>query len=179
MLRQLVAMASGLRSPTLMAKRIVFVSRRNSLRSILAQACLVHLAKDRFAVVSCGHPRHVSPSIHPAAVGALRSAGIAVPEVQPRGWNDLARPGAARVDFVITLDEPTQILEPSWPGQPYSALWAFPDTAASANAEDAARAATLILYGLRRRLELLISLPLQGADPAAIRSDIRDLGYMD
>jgi protein-tyrosine-phosphatase len=162
-----------------MAKRIVFVSRRNSLRSILAHACLVHLAPDRFAVLSCGHPGDVGKSIHPAAVAALATAGIAVPAVHPRGWNELARPGAVRIDFVITLDEATQSLEPRWPGQPYSALWDFPDAAAFANANDAARAAVQILYGLRRRLELLISLPFQGADPAAIRSDIRDLGHMD
>ncbi|MEJ8855589.1 protein tyrosine phosphatase [Variovorax robiniae] len=162
-----------------MAKRIVFVSRRNSLRSILAHACLMHLAGDRFAVVSCGDPRHVSPSIHPAAAGALVSAGIAVPVTQPRGWNELARPGSARFDFVISLDGPTQLLEPNWPGQPYSALWAFPDAASFAKAEDTAHAAIQILYGLRRRLELLISLPFHRADPAAIGSDIRDLGYLD
>jgi len=161
-----------------MAKRIIFVSKRNSLRSILAQACLAHIAADRFSAISCGNPRHVSQSIHPAAAGALISAGIAVPQVQPRGWNELTRAGSLRLDFVITLDEPTQVLEPSWPGQPYSALWAFPDAAAFDNAEDAAHAAIQILYGLRRRLELLTSLPLQGADPAAIRSDIRDLGHM-
>ena len=161
-----------------MATRIIFVSKRNSLRSILAQAVLAHIAADRFSAVSCGNPKHVAESIHPAAVRALTTAGIAVPQVRPRGWNDLARAGAPRVDFVITLDEPTQLLEPNWPGQPYSALWSFPDAAASDDAERAAQGTLQILYGLRRRLELLTSLPLHGADPAAIRSDIRDLGHM-
>ncbi|WP_213953491.1 MULTISPECIES: low molecular weight phosphatase family protein [unclassified Variovorax] len=161
-----------------MATRIVFVSKRNSLRSVLAQAVLAHIAGDRFSAVSCGNPKHVGESVHPAAVWALSTVGIAVPQVPPRGWNDLARAGGPRVDFVITLDEATQLLEPSWPGQPYSALWTFPDAAAADDAERAAHIALQILYGLRRRLELFTSLPLQGADPAAIRSDIRDLGYM-
>ena len=80
-------------------------------------------------------------------------------------------------EFMITLDEATQSVQPRWPGQPDSALRAFPDAAALGNPEEAAHAAIQMLYALRRRLELLISLPLHG-DPAAIRSDVRDLAHM-
>jgi len=38
--------------------------------------------------------------------------------------------------------------------------------------------AVQMLFSLRRRLELLVSLPMQGADRSAVRSDVRDLGYM-
>jgi len=163
-----------------MAQRfgVVFVSRRNSLRSILAQACLAHLGADRFSAFSCGQPGHISATIHPAAVGALRSASIPVPLVQPRGWDDLARASSPRADFIITLDEATQPVQPRWPGQPDAALWALPDAVALGNPEETARAAIQMLYALRRRLELLISLPLHGADRAAIRSDVRDLAHM-
>ncbi|RZL92199.1 MAG: protein tyrosine phosphatase [Variovorax sp.] len=162
------------------AKRfvVIFVSRRNSLRSILAQACLNHLDADRFSAYSCGQPGFISDAIHPAAIGALRSASIAVPLVQPHGWNDLARAGGHRANFIITLDEATQSAEPRWPGQPDSALWALPDVAGLDDPEESARAAIQLLYMLRRRLELLTSLPLREADPAAIRSDVRDLAHM-
>jgi arsenate reductase (thioredoxin) len=164
----------------MVAKRfdVIFVSRRNSLRSILAQACLAHIGRDRFSAVSCGQPGHVSATVHPAAVGALASASIPLPPAHPRSWDELAKASAHKADFVITLDEATLAVQPSWPGQPAAALWAFPDAAALKSPEEAARAALQTLYALRRRLELMISLPLHGADAAAMRSDVRDLAHL-
>lgn len=165
-----------------MQKRIgvVFVSRRNTLRSILAQACLMHLDRERrFAAYSCGQPGQLGIAVHPAAAKALDSAGIAIPPTPPRSWDDLVRLSSFRVDFVITLDPSVEALEPRWPGQPASAEWAYPDVAASqADPADAAHAATQLLHSLRRRLELLVSLPMVGADQSALRSDVRDLAHM-
>jgi len=164
----------------MVAKRfeVIFVSRRNSLRSILAQACLTHLGADRFTALSCGQPGYVSAALHPAAVGALASASMPVPTVHPRGWDELARASSHRADFVITLDEATLAFQPRWPGQPAAALWGLPDAAALDSPEEAAHVAIQTLYALRRRLELMISLPLHGADAAAMRSDVRDLAHL-
>jgi arsenate reductase (thioredoxin) len=163
-----------------MEKRIgvVFVSRRSSLRSMLAQACLSHLGSGRFAAQACGQPGQISDAIHPAAVAALGSAGMAVPQARPQSWNELTRSTSTRASFVITLDAAVQALEPRWPGQPDTALWDFPDVAASGEPVQMEQAATRLLYALRRRLELLTNLPLFGADAAAVRSDIRDLAHM-
>lgn len=165
-----------------MQKRIgvIFVSRRNSLRSILAEACLTHLDSTRFSAFSCGQPGQLANVIHPAAIGALQSASMIVPNRAPRSWDEFARSSSPLADFIITLDAATEPLEPPWPGQPDAALWAYPDTVASNNndAEATAHAAIQMLFSLRRRLELLVSLPMQGVDRAAVRSDVRDLGYM-
>ncbi|MCR6477262.1 protein tyrosine phosphatase [Variovorax sp. ZS18.2.2] len=163
-----------------MARGIVvtFVSRRNSLRSRLAHASLAHLGGSRFTVLSCGQPGKIAGGIHPAAVAALDNAGIPQLDAPPRSWNDLTASGAPRAEFVITLDESTSLAQPRWPGQPDAALWAFPDIAEIENPEDAVRAAIQMMFVLRRRLELFVSLPLQGADRAAIRSDLRDLAHM-
>lgn len=163
-----------------MSKRsvVIFVSQRNSLRSILAQACLAHLGADRFMALSCGRPGKLANAIHPAAIGALNSASMPVPDHRPRDWNDLARPSAPRAEFVITLDEASASYQPRWPSQPDSALWALPDVAAVEDPEKVAHMATQTLYALRRRLELFVSLPLQGTDRAAIRADLRDLAHM-
>ena len=157
---------------------VIFVSQRNSLRSILAQACLAHLGSGRFLALSCGRPGMLADAIHPATIGALNSASMPIPNHRPRDWNDLARPSAARAEFVITLDETTSSFQPRWPGQPDSALWAFPNVAAAGDPEKVAHLAIQMLYALRRRLELFVSLPLQGTDRAAIRSDLRDLAHM-
>lgn len=163
-----------------MQKRIgvIFVSRRNSLRSILAEACLVHLDPKRFSASSCGQPGHVRQEFHPAAFSALHSAGIPVPVHAPRSWDELARSSSPKADFIITLDATTEARQPPWPGQPDAALWAYPDVAAGDDPGKLAHDAVQLLYSLRRRLELLVSLPLHGGDRAAVRSDVRDLGYL-
>ncbi|HYP70353.1 MAG TPA: protein tyrosine phosphatase [Variovorax sp.] len=150
-----------------MSNRILFVSRRNSLRSMLAQACLSHMGGHSFVAESCGQPGSVAQILHPAAGLALNVARIPLPSAPPRPWTDLWRAGTPRLDFVVTLDEKVLASEPAWPGQPISALWAFQDAAALENQDDATRAAMQILYSLQRRLELLINLPLAHADTSA------------
>jgi arsenate reductase (thioredoxin) len=157
---------------------VIFVSQRNSLRSILAQACLAHLGADRFLALSCGRPGMLADAMHPAAIGALNSASMPAPNHRPRDWNDLSRPSAPRAEFVITLDEASSSFQPRWPGQPDAALWVFPDVVAVGDPEKVAHLAIQTLYALRRRLELFVSLPLHGTDRAAIRSDLRDLAHM-
>jgi protein-tyrosine-phosphatase len=165
-----------------MQKRIgvVFVSRRNTLRSILAEACLLHLDRERrFAAYSCGQPGQIGRLVHPAAASALDSAAIGLPPTPPRSWDDLVRLSSLTAEFVITLDPSVEGLEPRWPGQPATAEWAYPDIAAAeTDAADTAHAATLMLYSLRRRLELLISLPMAGTDKSALHADVRDLAHM-
>lgn len=163
-----------------MQKRIgvIFVSRRNSLRSILAEACLAHLDPKRFSASSCGQPGQVPREFHPAAVAALKSASIPLPSRPPRSWDELVRANAAAADFVITLDVTTESRQPPWPGQPDAALWEYPDVADGPDPDKVAHDAVQLLFSLRRRLELLVSLPMQGADRSAVRSDVRDLGYL-
>lgn len=157
---------------------VVFVSRRNSLRSILAEACLLHLSQ-RFSVHSCGRPGEIAHSVHPAALGALTSASIPLPHTALRSWDEFTRSGAPRADLVIALDASIELLQPRWPGQPNAALWPYEDVAAIVNAEQAAHAAIQTLYSLRRRLELLANLPLRAVDRAAVRADVRDLAHLN
>jgi arsenate reductase len=35
-----------------------------------------------------------------------------------------------------------------------------------------------MLYSLRRRLELLVSLPMAGTDKSALHADVRDLAHL-
>lgn len=163
-----------------MEKRVsvLFVSRRNSLRSVLAESCLEHLGGKKFRVLSCGQPGHISLGVHPAAVGALAMASIPVASKPPRDWNAFTRSGAPVFDFVITLDTAMGQHLPLWPSQPDVAMWEYPDAAALRSAEDAAVTAIRTLYSLHRRMEFLIALPLKSRDRAAVRSDLRDLGHL-
>lgn len=158
--------------------RVIFVSKRNSLRSVLAHACLEHIGGDRHAVLSCGSPKYLASEIHPAALGALASARMRPPLGIPTSWEKLKEQGAARAAFIITLDDETMGEQPAWPGQPDTALWSMPDVAALEDPEKTAYGAIQALYALRRRLELFVNLPLAKGDRASLRADVRDLGTM-
>lgn len=157
--------------------RVVFISRRNSLRSILAEACLASLRTGDFQVWSCGQPDALAGYFHPAALGALASAGIPPPAGAPKGWDALQR-RAAPAQYVITLDQHLAHVAPRWRGQPELATWHFPDVAAEPEGKEQAAAAVQLLHALRRRLELFASLPLRHGDRSALRSDIRDIAHM-
>jgi len=152
---------------------VLFVSRRNALRGVLAHACLRHVAPTRFSVASCGVPGQLAP-VHPAALRALADARIAFKPPPPQDWRAFLRAGAPRFNIVILLDPLVDVDVPRWPGQPDSALWSYPDLGARGDAVAPAEVRQ-VLHSLRRRLEILASLPMRGIDRAALRSDLRDL----
>ena len=83
------------------------------------------------------------------------------------------------MDFVITLDNDMAAQAPPWPGQPETALWSYADPVLSIDlGADSYDAMVQTLYSLRRRLELLVSLPMHGASRADMRQDVRDIAYM-
>ena len=161
------------------AIQILFVSRRGHLRAQLAAGCLAHLAKGRFRAHACGQPGELAKEVHPAAADTLRRALMGVPGEAPRSWDEFRRMGAPRMDFVITLDADVASHQPPWPSQPGVALWNYPDLLdGELPASDLAHRSTLTLHSLRRRLELLTSLPMHGASALDLRSDIRDMAFL-
>ncbi len=112
---------------------VVFVSQRNSFRSVLARACLEHVSKGRFKAYSCGNPARLASEPHELALYAIRAAGIPLRQDTQYDWNEFARLGVRKVQFVITMDETIQDLTPKWSGQPDTALWAYPDLVGGGN----------------------------------------------
>lgn len=158
---------------------VLFVSLRNTARSVLAQACLEQLGGRRFNAYSCGSPYHLGDAPHPVALQALMNAGMPMGHFECKDWNTFTRNGAIRMHFVITLAEKLSDMVPAWPGQPDTATWIYPDVLRSAElGEDANLTMRLTLLSLRRRIELMASLPMHGSERAALRDDIREMGHM-
>ncbi len=158
---------------------VMFVSQDNASRSLLAEACLRHLGKSKFRVFSCGVPAQSNGQPTDWTLLALKTAGMSTDGLRCKGWTEFTRSGAPQLDFVIALDEDTARLHPMWPGQPETALWAYPPLVRSKNGSTDLGLATLhTLHSLRRRIELLVALQSRGASRAELRLDLRDMAHL-
>jgi protein-tyrosine-phosphatase len=159
---------------------VLFLCTGNSARSILAEATINHLAVGlgRFRGYSAGsRPRGV---VQPFALELLRSSGISTEGLRSKSWEEFARPGAPSLDFVITVcDRAASESCPIWPGQPMTAHWGVPDPAEAAGDENTRRQAYREAYlVLRRRIELLASLPIESLDRLALQGRLREIGSL-
>lgn len=160
--------------------QVLFVSRENACRSLLAESCLRHLGGNKFKVYSCGVPFGVADRPAIWAILALQTAGMPTQGLQCKNWAQFTKSGAPRMDFVIALDGETAMDHPSWPGQPETALWEFPAIAEGKKygTAEPAIATMNTLHSLRRRIELLVSLHSRVSNNAELRHDLRDLAHM-
>ena len=157
-------------------RQALFLCTGNSARSILAESLLNGLGNGRFRAWSAGsHPTGV---VNPLAVEALREAGLPTTGLRSKAWDEFAQPGAPEMDFVFTVcDQAAGETCPFWPGRPTTAHWGLPDPAAVGGSDEERRAAFRgTLVTLKRRVELLLALPVDALDALAMQRELRDIG---
>ena len=158
---------------------VLFLCTHNSARSILAEALLNHLGQGRFQGFSAGSsPR---PNQQPTALGlqVLRDAGIRTDGLNSKSWDVFAAPGAPAMDLIVTVcDNAAGETCPFWPGNPANAHWGYPDPSAG-DAPDSQKllAFKTTLHALRQRIQLLVDLPSQRLQKAALQNTARELGH--
>jgi len=154
---------------------VLFLCTGNSARSILAEALLGVLGKGRFNAYSAGS--HPSGRVQPLAAELATKLGYPPENLRSKSWDEYAQPGAPRMDFIITVcDNAAGEVCPIWPGQPIAAHWGVPDPAAVEGSEEERRAAFRdALVTLRRRVELLIALPIEKLDRIARERGVREI----
>jgi arsenate reductase len=155
---------------------VLFICTGNSARSILAEALLNEIGKGRFRAYSAGS--QPKGAVHPLALAELASLRIPTDALRSKSWDEFAGAEAPPMDFVLTVcDSAAGEACPFWPGQPVTAHWGLPDPAAVEGPyEVKARAFRDAAVTMKRRLELMLALPLDGIDPLALRREIRDIG---
>ena len=153
---------------------VLFICTGNSARSIIAEGLLKELGKGRFQAFSAGS--HPKGTVHPMALKTLAAHHIPTEGCRSKGWNEFAGPGAPDLHFVFTVcDQAAGEVCPFWPGQPMTAHWGLPDPAAAEEA-DQQKAFLDTFVTMRRRVQLLLALPMAGLDRMAIQKDIKDIG---
>jgi arsenate reductase len=155
---------------------VLFVCTHNSARSILAEGILNSLGRGQFRAFSAGS--HPSAAVHPIALRTLSALHIPTDGYRSKDWGEFARPGAPALDFVFTVcDKAAGEVCPVWPGQPMTAQWGVADPAAfEGTDEQKAKVFWDTAVVLKRRIELMLALPLASLDQMSIQREIKDIG---
>ena len=155
---------------------VLFLCTGNSARSIMAEAILNAKGRPHFTAYSAGS--HPSGFVHPEALKQLERAHLSLNGARSKSWDEFARPGAPKMDFVFTVcDNAAKEQCPYWPGQPMTAHWGVADPAAvKGTPEEIARAFRDAFTVLDRRIGLFLSLPLATLEDMAIKHQIDQIG---
>src|SRR2546422_7625569 len=143
---------------------VLFLCTGNSARSIMAEAILNFKGRPTFTAYSAGS--HPSGIVRPEALRQLEVARLPANGLRSKSWDEFAKPGAPKLDFVFTVcDNAAAEVCPTWPGQPMTAHWGIADPAAVSGSPETQRRAFQRAYQeLARRIELFLALPLTSID---------------
>lgn len=155
---------------------VLFICTGNSARSIIAEGLMNQLSHGRFTAYSAGS--HPKGAVHPMALHVLKKNGVDVTSFRSKSWDEFAQSNGPEFHFVFTVcDKAAGEVCPVWPGRPITAHWGMPDPAVVEGSESARETAFLqtMIY-MRRRIQLLLVLPLASLDRLAIQRELRDIG---
>jgi arsenate reductase len=134
------------------------------------------MSKGRFVAYSAGS--YPKGTVHPFALDLLRTMRVSTEGLRSKSWDEYATPEAPKMDFIVTVcDAAAGEICPVWPGQPMTAHWGIPDPANVDGTTDQQRRAFLVAANqLRRRIELLTSLPIEALDRLTLQGKLDEIG---
>ena len=155
---------------------VLFLSNRNTARSIFAEAVMNRLGKGKFKAFSAGsQPRG---RVHPFALDLLATLGHDVSGLRSKSWEEFSGPGTSPLDFVFTVcDNAANEVCPVWPGQPMTAHWGVPDPSLAEGSETERRLAFAdTMRMLSQRIGIFMSLPFRSLDKMSLQNRLREIG---
>ena len=157
---------------------VLFLCTGNSARSILAEATLGVLGAGRFQAFSAGS--QPSGKVQPIAAEIAEALGYPREKMRSKSWDEFAEPDAPVMDIIITVcDNAAGEACPLWLGHPATAHWGVPDPVAVVGDDEERRRAFRSAYAtLRRRVELLLALPLEKLEQLEAQTRLREIGLV-
>ena len=154
---------------------ILFLCTHNSSRSILGEALASTHKSELFVGYSAGSTP--GTSINPIAEELALEMGYSKTKMYSKSWDEFAKPDAPQMDFIITVcDSAASEACPVWLGHPATAHWGFPDPSkVEGSYIDKKKAFVSVMNGLRNRLDLFASLPLEKLDHLGAQDELRKL----
>lgn len=155
---------------------VLFLCTGNTSRSIMAEAILNAVGKERFRAFSAGS--HPTGAVNPHALEQLARARLPTEGLRSKSWDEFAAAGAPALDFVFTVcDRAAGEICPLWPGQPMTAHWGVPDPAAVEGDPESIRRAFFLAYDvLFRRIGLFAALRLERLERLALQRKLDEIG---
>ncbi len=153
---------------------VLFLCTGNSARSILAEAVLNRIGRDKFVAWSAGS--FPKGTVHPQALALLQRLGYPIDGLRSKSWDEFAT--APQLDFIFTVcDNAASEACPIWPGHPMTAHWGLPDPAAVEGTEaEIAAAFCDTLLALQRRIDLFADLPVESLDRLSLNKRLDEIG---
>lgn len=157
---------------------ILFLCTGNSARSIIAEAIMNRVGRQRFTAYSAGS--HPKGAVNPHALALLQKLDYDTGKLRSKSWDEFARADAPRLDFIITVcDDAAGETCPAWPGQPMTAHWGMPDPAAVKGSEVEISLAFANTYRmLNNRIGAFANLKLSGLDRLSLQTKVREIGNL-
>lgn len=148
---------------------ILFLCTHNSARSVLGEA----LASTHQSGLFVGYSAGSTPgtAVNPFARELALEMGYDENKLRSKSWDEYGLPDAPKMDFIVTVcDNAAGEVCPVWPGNPATAHWGFPDPSQVQGSDEEKRKAFKdVMIGLKKRIELLASMPLEKLDSMSLK----------
>jgi arsenate reductase (thioredoxin) len=157
---------------------VLFLCTANSARSIMAEAILKNLGREKFNAFSAGS--QPTGTLHPLALELLEKNRLPTEGLRSKDWGEFARSGAPFMHFVFTVcDRAAAEPCPVWPGKPMTAHWGVHDPAAVEGPDHEKRRAFVKAYTeLHRRISLFVNLPFDRLSNLALKEKLDEIGLV-
>jgi len=134
------------------------------------------VSRGRFEGYSAGSQPSGKPN--PFALERIRGVGLPVDGLRSKNWDEFAKPGAPKMDFVFTVcDNAAHEVCPVWPGQPMTAHWGLPDPAAVEGGDEQKRRAFAEAFRhLSNRINLFANLSMEKLDKLSLQQKLDAIG---
>jgi arsenate reductase len=156
-------------------RHVLFLCTGNCCRSQMAEALLRHVGGERFVAHSAGS--NPTGYVHPLAIAALEQLGVPLPDdARSKSWDEFA---GQPMDVVVTVCDHAAELCPAWWGDGLRTHWPMPDPSFYPGTQEERLAfAVRVAERLRLKIERLVSLDFDAADPAELSSQLDFIGEM-
>ena len=148
---------------------ILFLCTHNSARSVLGEA----LASSHPSGLFVGYSAGSTPGTSVNSIAKEIALELACDEgkLRSKSWDEFGLPDAPKMDFIVTVcDNAAGEVCPHWPGNPATAHWGFPDPSKVQGTDlEKRKAFNEVKNGLKRRLDILASMPLDKLDSMSLK----------
>jgi arsenate reductase (thioredoxin) len=156
--------------------RVLFLSRRNTARSLMAEALMNQLGGGRFIARSAGAE---AGEPDPLTFQELEKDRFDTAGLHPKTLDDLLATETEPFDFIFSLCDTAHHEQfPEWPGHPVSAHWSCEDPLLI----DEPEFGKPVIYGrvlaeLERRISIFMQLPFETLDRISLQHHVDQMSH--